>query len=1346
MAAPAGGAGMGVEESKFDDYYDLDPAKIPLVIREKSGANPHTIRQLFSKKKASELVTNWTSLSDKTDYTVRDSLLSEMMDRIQKGEKDAQPYVWMADRESLHGLYPAVEDPEFARRLYKKTEFASLSSKAVPEDTCTKSQQVFETTAVQRLVARFLHPSTPYNGLLLNHGVGVGKTCSAITVAETYLEQMPQNKVFILAPQAIADGFRRTIFNVDRLKPTTRDEFALTGERWKSPQCTGMTYLHLTGTAALESKVEIEKEVTKMVRTRYEIMGYRRFANMVEGLMNRIPSHITGVARDDEISALLTRLFADHLIIVDEAHNLRDATADAGAEIGGGGAVASEDADAAVADDAADGKKLTPILRKICAVCGGLRLMLMTATPMYNTAPEIIFLLNLLILNDTKDRSQELVTNQVFHSNGEFTEKGEGLLAAHIRRYVSYMRGENPNTFPLRLTPDEKAGAAFMAAYPEISISRREGEVRLSEMDKAILAELPLIVHNVGPETKVGEILGAALEANAKPREARAGEASELTDFILDQTMQIGNFVYPSGQFGNMGWNAHFELVKDVKGGAQVHSFKWKGEDAIETCFAGVGLDSHAPKIASIVKSVTEGKGISFIFSRYVMSGALPIAIALELAGWCRVLADGTPAPLLHRPAGASKPKHYYVLLTSNKFISPNFAGLVEYATTFRTSEEAEKGTKVKAIIGSQVASEGLDLKCIRQLHLLDGWYHLNRIEQIEGRGVRFCSHMALPLAERNCLIFLHVLNVPKYETADLYAYRLAVRKAQPIGRVTRLMKMYAWDCFLNHDAILLGKMDDRMIVDARGKDPFKHDLKDRPFSGFCDFMADCTFSCAGDAVPPKDVGKDESTAESFDYKFKFLEKQEQLADLFSEETAIPLTEVVMRVFSDIPWSLGAIGLRNMLGNLRIKRKDGIYGTIIFKNGYILFQPEQVTDHEIPLTLRYGKAYGRLPRTLSLARGSLFETAAPKEGAVAKRVYVEGVEEKKEDDRVVPVVKPEKKPKGGKKEAASAVVEEPKAVAIAEADFDVLANNSLKSLNEWRGLVDRIITEPGGKLPKPSQFGEETFQAWRWLFHHFGSLPETREIADMWWMDNLWTSMERGAVLRAWTIKAPTGSDAALAKRLQPAQLFAGAGLKGYTLFNTESLKLEYNCMSARDAAPAMCISTLLPTVNDLMKPPLDRVADLPSIFGFLVTKEKTVVFKTVHKPSAKGNLTGAECANNTKLTYHHPRIKTATEELQALAAGDPIIPLLLDISDAGIPGAKEHKDRQEAVKARFEGKAAATALDFKHINDLTLRQVCPYMEFLLRYMDLRSIGGKRWMLSLVDSARATPKPAIKMT
>ena len=43
------------------------------------------------------------------------------------------------------------------------------------------------------------------------------------------------------------------------------------------------------------------------------------------------------------------------------------------------------------------------------------------------------------------------------------------------------------------------------------------------------------------------------------------------------------------------------------------------------------------------------------------------------------------------------------------------------------------------------VASEGVDLKYIREIHIMDPWHHLNMMEQAAGRGIRQRSHFHLP-------------------------------------------------------------------------------------------------------------------------------------------------------------------------------------------------------------------------------------------------------------------------------------------------------------------------------------------------------------------------------------------------------------------------------------------------------------------------------------------------------------------------------------------------------------------------------------------------------------------------
>jgi len=1227
----------------------------------------YLIEDLMAHQTDAQLIDEWSrDIDTSTNFAARDSLLEAMV------RKGVRPETWIKERDTEAGLYPDIDDPEFAARLYRKTEFASLASSAVGEDTCSKSRAVFETTAVQRLVARFLHPSTPYRGLLLDHGVGVGKTCSAITVAETFLEIMPSNTVYIIAPQAIAEGFKRTIFDVNRLTPAEKSESMLTGEIWKSQQCTGMTYLRLTDTAGTANRDEIVKEIDKRIHKRYKILGYRAFANWVESTLNAIPDVLKGQAREDKKKEILMALFSDHLIIIDEAHNLRDAEADT--------AVADE-ADSAKHADAAEGKKLTPILKDILSIAEGLRLMLMTATPMYNTAPEIVNLLNFLILNDTKDLSSQYTIRDIFQDESRFTAKGEAILTKLIKRYVSYMRGENPNTFPLRLTPPEHGGDAFMAVYPTKSISRREGTVTLTPTDKKIMAELPLIVHNVDVDSAVGKNLVNNLASYADP------EGAQGVDFILDKTMQMGNITYPDESFGTSGWGAYMKSEETSIGGQKILQYGWTSKTSTIDSVFGSGLKSHAPKIAAIVKSIEKSVGISFVYSRFVLAGALPLAVALELAGWCRVLADGTPAPLLKGPVKRSY-KHYYVLLTANKMLSPNFPGLLQYATTFPDARAAG-GSRVKAIIGSQVASEGLDLKCIREIHLLDGWYHLNRIEQIEGRGVRFCSHETLPLEQRNCLIYLHVTNVPEYETGDLYAYRLAVRKAQPIGRVTRLMKINAWDCNLNIDAILLKELPKRAIVDAQGRS-LEESLQDKPFSSFCDFMERCEYICGSRPVPAEEVGKDISTYSPTDFRRSFLERQARLIGLFyDEDVAIPLDLIKQTIYKDIPWSIAAIGLRDTLGSVKVRRHDGAVGTLIYLNGYIVFQPEYVTDTQIPLALRYGRAFGKLPRTITPQR-SLFQAAAP-------------------------------------------MVQE-EVTSVVETTGDP-RSSALASVSAWRMIVQQVISEASGKINAPMGFPQEAFNGWRWVFHRFGLLDETIPLACRWWMDNIWTAKERGAMLNEWTLR-DIESEEIYAKTFRPVELFKGT-IKGYMLIDTE---LKTFCLGEGDEKPSACSELYKPYVLAATGKPINRASldDMAAVYGFLTLKKGDVVFKSVDMLT--GKLGGAECANTSNLGPHRLLIRKLQTLIRTLyPADDPFVLRLLDDKEDTKPAEELSKERKEAVKKRYDpsAKAKHPDYDFEHVDDLSRLQICPYMEFLLRILDMKRAGGKRWFLSLVDSVRA---------
>ena len=70
--------------------------------------------------------------------------------------------------------------------------------------TCDNMQDAFELLPHQKLVSRYLSIDTPYRGLLLYHGLGSGKTCSAIAIAEVL---KPYKNIVVMTPKSIEMNF-----------------------------------------------------------------------------------------------------------------------------------------------------------------------------------------------------------------------------------------------------------------------------------------------------------------------------------------------------------------------------------------------------------------------------------------------------------------------------------------------------------------------------------------------------------------------------------------------------------------------------------------------------------------------------------------------------------------------------------------------------------------------------------------------------------------------------------------------------------------------------------------------------------------------------------------------------------------------------------------------------------------------------------------------------------------------------------------------------------------------------------------------------------------------------------
>ena len=94
-----------------------------------------------------------------------------------------------------------------------------------------------------------------------------------------------------------------------------------------------------------------------------------------------------------------------------------------------------------------------------------MKLILLSATPMFNDPREIVFLLNLLLKNDKRE---QIVEKDMFYPDGSLTEDGIKILTEKSRGIVSYLRGENPLAFPLRPTHSKNVDLITQSNFPRL--------------------------------------------------------------------------------------------------------------------------------------------------------------------------------------------------------------------------------------------------------------------------------------------------------------------------------------------------------------------------------------------------------------------------------------------------------------------------------------------------------------------------------------------------------------------------------------------------------------------------------------------------------------------------------------------------------------------------------------------------------------------------------------------------------------------------------------------------------------------------------------------------------------
>ena len=848
------------------------------------------------------------------------------------------------DEDKYPFLYPNLNDPKFNIKIAEKKEFSDNkydgSIKDIEEHSEKLCNSEFELAPHQLFVRNFLSFNTPYNSLLLYHGLGTGKTCSAIGVCEEMRDYMKQmglsQRIIIVASPNVQENFKLQLFDERKLE--------LIDGLWNIRACTGNKYIKEINPMNMEglSKEKVVSQIKRIINSYYLFMGYTEFSNYISKKSMILDSELSEETANKIKIKKLKKIFNNRLIVIDEVQNIR------------------------ISDDNKK-KKIAINLMKLVKHIDNLRLLLLSATPMYNSYKEIVWLINLMNRNDHRS---EIEIKDIFDKNGNFKidddgrEIGKELLKQKATGYVSFIRGENPYTFPYRIWPSmfkPEKSLLNIESYPRQQLNGKEIVQGIEHLD--------LYRTEIGSEQEKGyDYIISYLSKHTKSNRSSKTSLSKLSSFesmdsfgytLLTNPLEALNIVYPLEGLDDKELSISPDEItgktglrrimnfQEVKSGAHEERYNYEYKPDILSKYGRIFSESeigkYSSKIKNIVDCVKSANGIVLVYSQYLEGGLVPVALALEEIGLTKY---GTKNNLLK-----DNPKTNvgsYIMITGDKAYSPDNIRDIKAIT----NDDNIRGEKIKVVLISKAGSEGLDFKNIRQVHILEPWYNTNRIEQIIGRAVRTCSHKLLPFIERNVEIYLYgtILSDRNIEAADMYVYRIAEVKSVLIGRVSRVLKQSSVDCILNQGQTNFTEEAFNKTINiklANGKmTPYK--LGDKPFSALCDYMESCSYDCQ----PNKVV--DKINLYSYDETFILLNNEkiiQKIKALFKERYVYKKDMLISSINLVRTYPLMQIysALNQMIidKNEFITDKFGRTGNLINIGEYYMFQPSEIKNSNI---------------------------------------------------------------------------------------------------------------------------------------------------------------------------------------------------------------------------------------------------------------------------------------------------------------------------------------------------------------------------------------------------------------
>jgi len=658
----------------------------------------------------------------------------------------------------------------------------------------------------QKLVRDYLLAETPYRGLLVYHGLGSGKTCSAIAVAESL---MSTHKIFVMLPASLQPNFKGELRKCG-------DPFYQEEQHWEVRNIRQQSDIEHAKGLGISQKF-LDSNMKYFVTIPDRPPNFKdQAANIRKGISEQIADVIDqrftfinydGIQKGN-IDTIFppdeTEQFDNSVVIIDEAHNF----------IG------------TVINESVNKQRIYDRIYR----AKNAKIVLLSGTPIINAPNEIAFLMNLI--RGPIERVSIPTTQVVSWDEGMMTGFFRSIPEIDTIEYNSVKRiillTRNPPQFESvynekneRIAVKFSKDLVFEAdilkwtdSFRKAFTNKFEG-TELAAADKCTKEDLECL------PTKYEDFMSTYIEGlkvkNAFMFQKRIqglvsyfkGSDERLLPKRIDQAHELVKVEMSDAQFlrylevrwdeikidsrrgrnpgldedigsyrANSRLVCNYAVPPEFKGDNELITDENFTSDKKELILEKIranpkrflsddALKVFSPKFLEMVKNVRDAMGEppynnQFIYSNYTsLEGARIFGAILEQNGFQEYKLKKTQAGYIEDPSlKPDMPAFMFFTGSETDKLARDYCRQIfnqNPEADFPTSLKDSLKARVCILIGSKSAAEGITLRNVRNVHITESHWNPARLDQVIGRAIRICSHADLPMDERTVKVRIYI-------------------------------------------------------------------------------------------------------------------------------------------------------------------------------------------------------------------------------------------------------------------------------------------------------------------------------------------------------------------------------------------------------------------------------------------------------------------------------------------------------------------------------------------------------------------------------------------------------------